>query len=347
MLFGNGNWGYGGFGGGMGGFAADGAIFNSFAGIFNAYGSYPQAWVEGEDGNLVYGGLTEETKTAVSVIRDLYASGAIAPNFTELTPGTDSVTYMNSGQAGIMAGVATTGLNLAQTVVRNPSARYECIPFISATDEDVKVISEIPAYSFYAVRNDAKYPEVMIKILNLFLEVIHGDRGDELMSAMIQDEAGNEIWKVAPVSSMATVSDEDDEDKYDQVAFLAEAIKTRDDSKLNQTDKGVLKSITDYLDKGINRHYGWYALFKENGSMQKLVDARENDYFTFDKFNAAPGTEMARFRNDLDTLQWSAVASIIVGENTIDGFDTFVNEWKNIGGDEVTEEVNNWYEQFK
>ncbi len=329
------------------GFAADGAIFNCFAGIFNAFGSYPQSWVEGEDGNLVYGGLTEETKNAVAVIRDLYATGAIASNFTELTPGSDSVANMNSGTAGIMVGVATTGLNLAQTVVRNPGARYECIPFISATGDDVQVISEIPAYSFYAVRNDAKYPEVMIKILNLFLEVLQGDRGDELVSTMIQDEAGNEIWKVAPVSSMAAAPEEDDSDKYDQVSALAEAINNRDDSNLSQADKSVYKSISDYLDKGVNRHYGWYILFKENGSMQKLVDARENDYFIFDKFNAAPGVEMSKFQNDLDVYQWTAIASIIVGEQPIDYFDTFVGEWYNIGGEEVTAEVNAWYEQFK
>ncbi|MBR2328241.1 MAG: hypothetical protein IKA51_06495 [Clostridia bacterium] len=329
------------------GFAADGAIFNCFAGIFNAYGAHPQAWVEDENGDLVYGGITNEMKQAVTTLKELYANGAIAPNFTELAPGTDSLAHMNAGTAGIMAGVATTGLNLAQTVVRNPNARYECIPFISATGEDVKVISDIPAYSFYAVRNDAKYPEAMIKILNLYIEVQSGERGDELVSSMIQDEAGNEIWKISPVSSMAAASADDDDDKYDQIALLAEAINNKDDSKLNQVDKGVYKSITDYLDKGINRHYGWYALFKENGSMQKLVDAREEDYFIFDKFNAAPGSEMSKYENDLYLYQWTSIASIIVGEEPIDYFDTFVGEWKNLGGDEVTEEVNNWYEQFK
>lgn len=45
-------------------------------------------------------------------------------------------------------------------------------------------------------------------------------------------------------------------------------------------------------------------------------------------------------------MQNEVFVKIILGES-IDTFDQFVEDWKKLGGDQITQEVNEWYEQAK
>ena len=47
--------------------------------LFSCYQSYPQYWLEGEDGKVEYGSIQPETKTALENISKLYADGDIDP----------------------------------------------------------------------------------------------------------------------------------------------------------------------------------------------------------------------------------------------------------------------------
>ena len=47
------------------------------------------------------------------------------------------------------------------------------------------------------------------------------------------------------------------------------------------------------------------------------------------------------------TLEKQTYTNIIYGNEPIEAFDTFVEEWKAQGGDQITEEVNAWYETVK
>ena len=42
----------------------------------------------------------------------------------------------------------------------------------------------------------------------------------------------------------------------------------------------------------------------------------------------------------LEKIEMQAILKIIVGEADVSSFDTFVNDWNNAGGAEITEEVN-------
>ena len=49
--------------------------------VFESFGAYPQQWIRGKDGEIVYGSLTEETKTALAYLRELYKKGILDPDF--------------------------------------------------------------------------------------------------------------------------------------------------------------------------------------------------------------------------------------------------------------------------
>lgn len=69
-----------------------------------------------------------------------------------------------------------------------------------------------------------------------------------------------------------------------------------------------------------------------------------------DKYNSFEGaaTETMKSKGGLLTkLESEAYLKIIYGDKPVDYFDEFVKEWKASGGDQVTAEVNAWYESTK
>ena len=49
----------------------------------------------------------------------------------------------------------------------------------------------------------------------------------------------------------------------------------------------------------------------------------------------------------LDKLEEETFVKIIMGTESIDAFDTFVDNWYANGGTEITEEVNAWYQSVQ
>ena len=83
------------------------AFTNSFydkaRGLMHPLHSYPGTWIEGADGKVVYGTMTDETKEALKVLAGWYQEGLIDPEF----PTYDSSTYeakFITGDMGILLG---------------------------------------------------------------------------------------------------------------------------------------------------------------------------------------------------------------------------------------------------
>ncbi len=49
----------------------------------------------------------------------------------------------------------------------------------------------------------------------------------------------------------------------------------------------------------------------------------------------------------LETMRDEIYTKIIIGESSIDDFDTFVADFNKLGGDDMTAEVNEWYSSVK
>lgn len=52
-------------------------------------------------------------------------------------------------------------------------------------------------------------------------------------------------------------------------------------------------------------------------------------------------------QSELNKLRDNTFLAIIMGESPVDYFDTFVKQWKAQGGDEISAEVNEWYQSEK
>lgn len=61
------------------------------------------------------------------------------------------------------------------------------------------------------------------------------------------------------------------------------------------------------------------------------------------EFIGAATPRMAEVGATLEQLELETFIKIIMGAASIDEFDKFAENWKKLGGDEVTAEVNEWY----
>ena len=53
------------------------------------------------------------------------------------------------------------------------------------------------------------------------------------------------------------------------------------------------------------------------------------------------------YKRQLETMRDEIYTKIIIGESSIDDFDTFVADFNKLGGDDMTAEVNEWYSSVK
>ena len=62
-------------------------------------------------------------------------------------------------------------------------------------------------------------------------------------------------------------------------------------------------------------------------------------------FNGAPTETMTKSWEQLQTMEKETYTNIIYGKQDISAFDDYVAKWKSQGGDQITEEVNEWYKE--
>ena len=70
----------------------------------------------------------------------------------------------------------------------------------------------------------------------------------------------------------------------------------------------------------------------------------ENGQVLFDGYAGSLTDTMQEKNAYLQKLELETFTNIIMGQVPIEEFDTFVDNWKKTGGDDITAEVNEWYQ---
>jgi len=73
------------------------------SGFMAGYEAYSNIWIKDENGNLVYGGIQPEVKTALKVLQDMYSTGQIDREFS-YKDGVKSGKLISHGKIGMMYG---------------------------------------------------------------------------------------------------------------------------------------------------------------------------------------------------------------------------------------------------
>ncbi|WP_313560149.1 extracellular solute-binding protein [Ruminiclostridium cellobioparum] len=317
------------YGGGMG-----------IEGFFAGYHAYPNMWVEDASGNLVWGSTLLETKTALGKLAEMYKAGELDREFG-VKDGSKVAEAIAAGKVGIEFGAQWSPMYpLISSFNNDHNADWTGYPLVSADSKKAMVPLKYNQTRIFAVKKGYPHPEALVKMINMHLEKNWGKTADFNRYYMPIENEGVGVWKFSPVVPTPPYKNLD--------AFLA-IDKAREKNNPNQL-KGEPKAIQTNLDafyKGDITKWGWEKIYGRNGVFKILESYKANDQLLPDKFVGPSTNTMAEKKAVMDMMEKEVFIKIIMGAAPIDEFDKFVSDWYKIGGKEITQEVNQWYEFAK
>lgn len=318
---------------------------DELTGFYNGYHAYPRTWVKDASGNLVYGSTQPEMKAALKQLQDMFKAGQIDPEFG-VKDSTKMEEFLATGQLGMVYGNFANSLNIQKAVLKDGkmTQEWEAYPIPSVDDKRALMQTSTSVSAYYVVNKNAKNPEAAIRILNKWIE--NQVKPDESNSILVFGKArtgtGQAFYQINPILAFlmdgAVLSGD----------LIPKALKDNDPSILGKDlDRlGRFKSVQEYL-AGDDQKWYEFKIASEGGTMSLMYEAYQNEGFYFNEFYGAPTPSMSERGSLLETKESEMFTKIILGKESIDAFDTFVAEWKKLGGDKITQEVNEWYQMMQ
>lgn len=308
-----------------------------FDAIFSAHDSFPGYWLEGEDGSPVYGSILPETREALASLRDLYSKGLIDPEMGVRDKADEPIIAGKSGMFFAPWWMAYGPLTNA--VKNDPEANWQAYALPLNQNGEFRPHAATPSTEFVVVRKDYEHPEVPMKLLNNLFK-------NEQENTFDPSKGGPGYYPLRVVYAPS-----------DEIEFTVKALrdvlagnKTAEDFaddkayKLLPSDIASIKTIKnepyDSMDLSTwNPEANWGAWTRAYSMMvggRPLVDTEFEEVPSL-LYEQTPLME-SRWVN-LRKLEDETFLRIIMGAAPLETFDSFVENWKRQGGDQITQEV--------
>ena len=308
--------------------------------LFSSFQSYPQYWLQDEDGTVKYGSIQPETRTALEKIQKLYTDKLID---TEMLVRNNCQEAILSGKVGIFFGPWWIGYTVSDATL---AGEADWRAYFTPLSEDGKYYTHMPdpTSTYVVVSKSCKNPEAAIKIIN-YLIAYGKDWVADGTSAKLEVSQFYPLWNVYENADEIEVSTETLE------KYLAGEI-TMDDVDFSQHK--LLKNDMEAVTELKKEPYDDFSLDKWNLdsdlakiNLPRLVsllvggNPLVNDKYipVYNAYSGQTETMQAKWAN-LKKMEEETFAKIIMGKADISEFDTFVENWKKQGGDQILKEIN-------
>ena len=308
--------------------------------LFSSCQSYPQYWLQDEDGTVKYGSIQPETRTALEKIQKLYTDKLID---TEMLVRNNCQEAILSGKVGIFFGPWWIGYTVSDATL---AGEADWRAYFTPLSEDGKYYTHMPdpTSTYVVVSKSCKNPEAAIKIIN-YLIAYGKDWVADGTSAKLEVSQFYPLWNVYENADEIEVSTETLE------KYLAGEITMDDvDFSRHKLLKNDMEAVTElkkepYDDFSLDKWNLDSDLAKIN--LPRLVsllvggNPLVNDKYipVYNAYSGQTETMQAKWAN-LKKMEEETFAKIIMGKADISEFDTFVENWKNQGGDQILKEIN-------
>ena len=316
--------------------------------------AYPKQWIENDDGQIVYGSVTDEAKNALEYINQLYNEKIIDNDFL-LRTSTNICELIENGLCGSFFGPWWAPNNpLANAVSINPDSNWQ--PYLISTGDNVtEYHSQNPCYKYVVVRKGYEYPEIAAKMISVMFDKIRFDCADS--------EEFDNYYQLNVEPTARPLSINVDYNNALSICYrnISDAIEGRKDSdNLELLERSYYNACKSYLNNtGLaNTSYEYntddsYKEYSQSGRkgatstqwaayMSRIKACRlldEGNIVIKQSLYFKTTDTMKNRWWKLKSLEKEAYLKIISGEADIDYFDTFVSEWNAQGGIIITEEV--------
>lgn len=300
-------------------------LANSIAAVF---GSFGRTWYLGDDGKVVYGSVTSETRDALEYLAGLYADGIIDKQFAVR----EESEVVISGKCGLMFGTwASSGGTLRQSFAYDGA---DWVPVAAPLNEAGEFVAttRVPATAYAVVNKDCAYPEALVKAISASFQLHrYIDLDDEWTAKMTEYNDIGVNWTAMPIS-----------------------VSIEEDDIVMQRGVDMIKMIDEGITEGIKREnvkfYEAYQLFLEDPTQLTGWARYKGMYLGCNVCTSEVVTHldpcfwgmtptMEDIWTTLKSMEDETFIKIVMGESPIEAFDQFVLEWNSLGGEDIIQEV--------
>ena len=309
--------------------------------LFSSFQSYPQYWLQDEDGTVKYGSIQPETRVALEKIQKLYTDKLIDP---EMLVRNNCQEAVLSGKVGIFFGPWWSGYTVGEATL---AGEADWRAYFTPLSEDGKYYTHMPdpTSKYVVVSKSCKNPEAAFKIISYLVANEQQWTDDGITSSEMSCADFYPLWNGYDNADEIEVST-DTLEKY-----LAGEI-TMDDVDFSQHK--LLKSDMEAVTELKKEPYDDFSLDKWNldsdlakSNLPRLVSllvggaSYVNDKYipVYNAYSGQTETMETKWAN-LKKMEEETFAKIIMGKADISEFDTFVENWKKQGGDQILKEIN-------
>ncbi|MDR0267252.1 extracellular solute-binding protein [Paenibacillus sp.] len=272
---------------------------------FGAFGVQLGQWME-KDGQLVYSNVQPEMKEALAFLRTMVQEGLIDPLFPIQTQqGMER--QVIEGKLGLFTGTwyDTRGV-LEKSKALDPRAEWLPIPFPKGP-RGSGTFALPPVRSYQVIPASSTHAVEVLKLLNYIV----GDGRDSLKLGFEGD-----VWSWKN-GERVTDMKRHNQDHY----------------------RGLYANLADIPDEAYTRSR-LNSLGQEYHLYDNLRFASLNAYPS--SFRSLPTPAMTKYSSLLLNKN-DMLIDIVLGIRPLDDFETYVSEWMDEGGREMTKEANDWY----
>lgn len=317
--------------------------FNTWMGdpswVFGAFGTIPEQWNLTSEGTLEWGSIHPGAKQALETLKRWRDKGYI-PAEAALWDENKTAEPAVAGVAGIIPGPYwMSGWPLQDTAKNVPHAVWKPYPIPAGPDGKAGRHGTRFTNGVTLISKDAKHPEALFTYQNYLFE------------HLADPEPGSQ-WDIGVFKGYDYDLDENGNPVYgDDIPGGAVNINrywlVRDGARIPDAQMKALLRLADgkepetRLEKELKNNYG-----PETPLAAKVL-LSQPDISYIDMFSGPPTPTMKERLDYLKKIELQTFSEIIYGQRSIDEFDRFVENWKSSGGDQMTKEVNEWFEQTK
>ena len=297
--------------------------------VFDSFHASPQRWIQNDQGEIVYGSVTEETKEALGYLNQLYERGILDTDFA-LRAQNNLRDLVVEGKCGAFFGLWWTPNNpLMDTYSQECGAEWEPYYFTGDVQIEDQRFTTFRDNKYVVVRKGYEHPEIVMKIISVLFDYTRYEAKDA-------DEVNSYFaLNVDPTARPLVINVDYYEATYKVTENIRKALAGEISvNSLSAIEKSYYDACSNYLEGRNVTAEDWAAYKSRISAVGLLIDG-----------NYKP--PVRKYLEDTDgeipealkTLENNTFIQIIMGKKPLEYFDEFVKMWYEQGGEELTEQV--------
>ena len=266
----------------------------SVEGFLNCFGTSIDAYFEGEDGELYYSNTSNEMKSALTTLRDMYKNGILDKEF--LSKSAEQIqANIKAGYVGMAFGEWWMAKDVLDECISNKEgSNWTWVNLPGANGIDAKpIVSSVGVGGYNRVSKNCAHPEAAAKLINLFYDIYYSDDAQERYGDLVLPSNGfyyqfvpiklwdgvsslREYYRVQEVfenlyAAGFNPADYVEESLYESSTILQQVTSTTKDDYVVSVDEGVSNIINRDVIEAINNNATWKAEFNKLRNREKTL----------------------------------------------------------------------------